>query len=100
LISGWSGGAAILLLCRPIRFAAAGDRPPIRKEHHVPEIFARPEPLLIPISRPLCPKCQSLMTLTRIDPDHNNPDLRTFECSKCEFAYKLMADDQVKSVKT
>jgi hypothetical protein len=40
------------------------------------------------------------MTLTRIEPDHNNPDLRTFECSECEFVYKLMADDQVKSVKT
>jgi len=53
------------------------------------EIFARPEPSLIPIARPRCPKCQSRMTLTRIEPDHNNPDLRTFECPECEFVYKL-----------
>jgi hypothetical protein len=80
---------AILLPCRPIRLAATGDRPPIRKEHPMPEIFARPEPSLIPIARPRCPKCQSRMTLTRIEPDHNNPDLRTFECPECEFVYKL-----------
>ena len=40
------------------------------------------------------------MTPTRIEPDRNNHNLRTFECSECEFVYKLMADDQVKSVKT
>jgi DNA-directed RNA polymerase subunit M/transcription elongation factor TFIIS len=66
----------------------------------MPEIFARPEPSLIPIARPRCPKCQGRMTPTRIEPDRNNHNLRTFECSECEFVYKLMADDQVKSVKT
>jgi hypothetical protein len=66
----------------------------------VPEIFARPEPSLIPIARPRRPKCQGRMTPTRIEPDRNNHNLRTFECSECEFVYKLMADDQVKSVKT
>jgi hypothetical protein len=80
---------AILLLCRPVRLAATGDSPPIRKEHRMPEIFARPEPSFIPIARPRCRKCQSRMTLTRIEPDHNNPDLRTFECPECEFVYKL-----------
>lgn len=35
---------AIMLPSRPIRLAATGDRPSIRKEHHMPEIFARPEP--------------------------------------------------------
>jgi hypothetical protein len=40
------------------------------------------------------------MTLTRIESDHGNPDLRTFECSNCEFVCRLPADEQVKSLKT
>jgi hypothetical protein len=73
---------------------------PIRKEHHMPDIFARPEPSLIPIARPRCPTCQGRMVLTSIEPGRNNPDLRTFECSKCELVYKVLAEDQVKSAKT
>jgi hypothetical protein len=37
---------------------------------------------------------QGRMTLTRIEPDHNNPELQTFECSRCEFVYKLMSADR------
>ncbi|AHY54102.1 hypothetical protein BJS_01486 [Bradyrhizobium japonicum SEMIA 5079] len=68
--------------------------------NHMPEIFARPEPSLIPIARPRCPKCQGRMTLTRIESDHGHPDLRTFECSNCELVCRLTADEQVKSLKT
>jgi len=37
------------------------------------------------------------MVLTSIEPGRNNPDLQTFECSKCELVYKVLAEDQVKS---
>lgn len=74
--------------------------PTIRKERHMPEISARPEPSLIPIARPRCPTCQGRMVLTRIQHGRNSPDLRTFECSKCDLVYKELAEDQVKSAKT
>lgn len=32
------------------------------------------------------------MTPTRIEPGRNNPDLRTFKCSKCELVYKVLAE--------
>ena len=57
----------------------------------MPERFARPEPSLIPIVRPRCPTCQDRMMLTCIERGRNGPDLRTFECSKCELAYKALA---------
>jgi hypothetical protein len=40
------------------------------------------------------------MMLTRIAPGRDSPDLRTFECSKCELVYKVLAEDPVKSAKT
>jgi hypothetical protein len=67
-------------------------KPPARMERHMPEIFVRPEPSLIPIARPRCPTCQGRMMLTRIEPGRNSPDLRTFECSKCELVYKVLAE--------
>jgi hypothetical protein len=57
----------------------------------MPESFSRPEPSLIPIARPRCPTCQDRMVLTRIEPGHGGPDLPTFECSRCEHAYKALA---------
>jgi hypothetical protein len=57
----------------------------------MPESFTRPEPSFIPIPRPRCPTCQDRMMLTRVEHGRNGPDLRTFECSKCELAYKALA---------
>jgi hypothetical protein len=37
------------------------------------------------------------MMLTQIEPGRNGPDLRTFECSKCEHVYKVLAEDPTKS---
>jgi transposase-like protein len=65
----------------------------------MPETYARPEPSLIPIARPRCPNCQGRMTLTRIEPGRNGPDLRTFECSNCELVYNVLAEDPTKSAK-
>ena len=92
------------LAASPSRFfrllTATESTPTIRKERHMPEISARPEPSLIPIARPRCPTCQGRMVLTRIQHGRNSPDLRTFECSKCDLVYKELAEDQVKSAKT
>ena len=66
----------------------------------MPGIFAHPEPSLIPIVRPRCPTCQGGMMRTRIEPGRNSPDLRTFECSKCELVHKVLAKDHVNTVKT
>jgi hypothetical protein len=55
------------------------------------ETFARTEPSLISIARPRCAICQGRMTLTRIESGRIGPDLRTFECSRCEYAYKALA---------
>jgi transposase-like protein len=73
--------------------------PPYPQEHHMPQTYARPEPSLIPIARPHCPTCQGRMMLTRIEPGGNGPDLRTFECTKCEHVYNVLAEDPIKSVK-
>jgi hypothetical protein len=68
----------------------------IQKEHHVSEAHIRPEPWLIPIERPRCPKCQGRTTLTRIEPDHNGPDLHVFECSECQHVHEVLAEDPMK----
>ena len=36
-----------------------------------------------PIQRAICPKCGSLMWLTRIEPYLSDRDMRTFECDGC-----------------
>jgi hypothetical protein len=35
--------------------------------HHMPNAHIRPEPSLLPIERPRCPKCQGRMMLARIE---------------------------------
>jgi hypothetical protein len=58
-----------------------------------------PESSLTLIERPRCPKCQILMMLVGTKPGFAGPDLRTFECSKCELAYNALAADPMKSNK-
>jgi hypothetical protein len=48
------------------------------------------------IERPRCPKCEILMMLVGVEPSFAGPDLRTFECSKCELAHKALAEDSMK----
>ena len=59
------------------------------------EGYARLEPTLIPMLRPLCPSCQGRMMLTGIEPGCDGPDLRIFECSKCGHIYKVPAEDAI-----
>nr|QDP24271.1 hypothetical protein FNV92_19840 [Bradyrhizobium cosmicum] len=58
-------------------------------------VYARPEPTLIPIPRPLCPACQRRMMLVRIGSSCNAPDLRIFECSGCGHVCGQPAGDPV-----
>jgi hypothetical protein len=37
------------------------------------------------------------MMLAGIDPGFAGPDLWTFECPKCELAYKVLAEDPMNS---
>jgi ribosomal protein L37AE/L43A len=60
------------------------------------EVYARPEPSLIPIPRPFCPTCQRRMTLTRIGSGCDGPDLRIFECTNCGHVYRVPTDDPMK----
>lgn len=59
----------------------------------MPESHTRPEPSLLPIARPRCPKCQGRMLLARIEAGPANSDLRTFECPKCEHVIKKVIED-------
>jgi len=67
--------------------------PPPTAVHHMPESYTRPEPSLLPIERPRCPKCQGRMMLARIEPGPNGSDLRTFECPKCEHVHQALVED-------
>ena len=53
----------------------------------MPGPHTRPEPSLLPIRRPECPKCESRMLLASITPGPEGFDLRTFECGKCDHSF-------------
>ncbi len=60
---------------------------------------ATPEPSLLPIERPRCPKCQGgRMMLARIEPGLAGSDMRTFECPKCNHTHRILAEDPMKLV--
>ncbi len=53
----------------------------------MPELHRRPEPCLLPIRRPGCPKCEGRMMLVGIAPGPEGLELRTFECRKCDHGF-------------
>ena len=65
--------------------------------HHMPITHTSSEPSLLPIERPLCPKCQGRLMLARIEPGPNGADLRTFECPNCEHVPQTLVEDPMKS---
>lgn len=65
----------------------------------MPESHTRPEPSLLPIERPRCPKCQARMMLARIEPGPANSDLRTFECPKCVHVIKTVVEDPLNNTR-
>jgi PAS domain S-box-containing protein len=60
----------------------------------MPQSHTPPEPSLLTIERPRCPKCQAgRMMLVRLAPGSSSSDLRTFECQKCEHVQKVVLTD-------
>ena len=53
----------------------------------MPEPRTRPEPYLIPVVRPRCPKCDGRMMLANIAPGPKGFDLRSFQCKRCDQSY-------------
>lgn len=53
----------------------------------MPVPHARPDPSLVPLLRPRCPKCESRMMLASITPGPEGFDLRSFECRRCDHSY-------------
>lgn len=51
------------------------------------ESYMRPEPCLLPIRRPGCPKCQGRMMLLGIGAGPEGFELRTFECRSCGHSF-------------
>jgi len=56
-----------------------------------------PSPTLIEL--PCCPKCQICMMLVDVAHSFTGPDLRTFECPKCDVDFKALAEDTMKTKK-
>jgi transposase-like protein len=57
-----------------------------------------PEPSLIAIERPRCPKCDARMMLARRQPGPTaRSELRTFECPKCHRTLQVLAGDPIQS---
>jgi tRNA(Ile2) C34 agmatinyltransferase TiaS len=42
------------------------------------------DPARLVLYNPVCPKCETRMWLSRIEPDVPGHDKRTFECPRCE----------------
>jgi hypothetical protein len=55
------------------------------------------DPILVPIERPRCTRCQTRMMLARIEPLRGRSDKRTFECPNCSFIETTIVGDPIKS---
>ena len=53
----------------------------------MPEPYTRPEPCLLPIRRPGCPKCAGRMMLVGIAPGLEGLELRSFKCRNCYHSF-------------
>jgi hypothetical protein len=58
----------------------------------------RPDPELLPIQRPRCPRCQVRLLTTAVKDAADGFENRTFECHKCHHAEtRLLAADPLKA---
>jgi hypothetical protein len=65
----------------------------------MPERHTRPEPWLLPIRRPGCPKCEGRMILAATAPGPEGLELRTFECRECDHSFtNAVAKDPMNTV--
>jgi transcription elongation factor Elf1 len=59
----------------------------------------KPDPELLPIQRPRCPRCQMRMMSTKVDAETDGFEYRTFECRKCGHSeVRRMAVDPLASL--
>ncbi len=60
--------------------------------------WRKPDPELLPVHRPLCPKCQGRMRTTAVSDGPEGFELRRFECLKCTVTeIRTLASDPMKS---
>jgi transposase-like protein len=66
--------------------------------HHMRLPHTGPEPSLILIERPRCPKCSNRMMLAKTSPISSGYDSHTFECANCNHTLtRSVARDPMKS---
>ena len=74
------------------------DKIPHRDASHANLTHTSSEPSLLPIERPLCPKCQGRLMPARIEPGPNGADLRTFEnVLTAKHVPQTLVEDPMKS---
>ena len=60
--------------------------------------WRKPNPELLPVHRPPCPKCQRRMTTTAVSDGPEGFEHRKFECLKCSVTeVRTLASDPLKS---
>ena len=60
--------------------------------------WKKPDPELLQVHRPLCPKCQKRMTTTAVSDGPEGFERRRFECLKCTVTeIRMLACDPIKS---
>ena len=65
------------------------------------EIWKRPDPELLPVHRPRCPRCQVRMLAIGVSTGPEGFEHRLFECPKCKHTEeKILASDPLGSSAT
>jgi hypothetical protein len=60
-------------------------------------MLMRSQPEISPLERPRCKRCQTRMMLSRLEPEGDGSQKRTFECSTCGFIETRIVPDPLHS---